>query len=127
MKKAEVQKLVEEGFALDQEIKTLSSKAKRLEEIKGLLKDHAGEKPMDIAAEGCVAEVSFPSQAVRMLDAEALVKARKIAGESFEILFGASPIAKFSDIAPRVLGEKKGAELVEICSRKSGRISFKAA
>lgn len=124
MNKAEVLKLVEEGFALDQEIK---AKGERLDAIKELIATHANGEVLEIAAEGCKATVNYSARLASRVDPELLPKAKKAAGEFFEKLFCYAPIDQFRSVAKALLGEK-GVELAGLLSGvPSPRVSFKKA
>lgn len=131
MTKAEVSNLVEEGYRLDQEIKAeekaLKPKQERLEKIKEVLKACANGKEMDLLANGCKAEITFPPVTPRHLDAKTVAKARKIAGANFGKLFCLAPIKGFTDVARALLGDASEKLLAAVCGEGNGRIAFKKA
>jgi hypothetical protein len=122
MSKAEIEKLVTEGFVLDREIK---ERSKRLDEIKEVLATRANGNDLKMEGAGCLAAIYFNPSLDRTLKGEKEARAKEIAGSFFNKLFCRAPIAKFKDVATALLGEKAG-ELVELLSgEKSARVTFK--
>lgn len=122
MTKAELEKLVTEGFVLDREIK---ERSKRLDELKEILAGAANGREVSFAGAGCEVKIYWNPSLDRTLKAEKEAQAKEIAGSFFNKLFCRAPIAKFKDVATALLGEKAG-ELVELLSgEKSARVMFK--
>lgn len=122
MNKAELSRLVDEGFALDQEIKALE---KRLGEIKEVIVTAANGNVVEFEGEGCKATVNYSARMFARVEEGQLPKCRKLAGEYFEKLFCFAPIEKFGDVARALLGGK-GQELVTLLTGLPGpRVSFR--
>lgn len=126
MTKVEIQKMVEEGFRLDQEIKELNPKVKRLEAIKEVLKGLADGREIDLPAKGCVAAITQPAMPVRKVAEEDVPRVKELAGRFFGKLFGYAPVGKFADVAGALLGDQ-AEELVKVVCPKSARVSFREA
>lgn len=126
MTKAEIQKLVEEGYRLNEEIKELNPKVKRLEAIKEVLKAHADGREIDLPGKGCVAEVTQPAMPVRKIAEEDLPRVKELAGRFFGRLFGHVPVSGFANVAGALLGDQ-AEDLVKVVCPKSPRVSFKGA
>lgn len=123
MNKAELSKLVSEGFELDQVIK---AKSKRLEEIKETLANAADGQVLEFAGDGCKATVNYSARLYGRVDEALLPRCKKLAGDYFDKLFCFAPIDKFKDVAKAIMGASKADELARLLTGlPAPRVSFK--
>lgn len=123
MTKAEVQRLVTEGFTLDQEIK---ERSKRLDDIKEVLAGASNGMGCEFPGDGCKAAITFVPRLESKLAPEQEKTVEGLCGEFFRKLFCFRPVEKFETVAIALLGEANGQALAGMFKGPAGaRVSFK--
>lgn len=123
MTKTKIQELVDEGCALDQEIKP---KEKRLKEIRELLAEESKGNPCEMAGTDCKASITFAARIEGALYPEKEAEAKELAGSFFNKLFCRRPIEDFAKVAVALLPMETSTKLIKLLMGAPGpRISFK--
>lgn len=123
MTKAETQRLVNEGFALHQEIE---ERSKRLDGIKEILAGASNGEPCEFPGDGCKAAVSFVARLEGRVKEEMETTLAGLCGEYFRKLFCFRPVEKFETVAIALLGYDNGSALAGMLKGVPGpRVSFK--